>query len=427
MTDDEINGIIAWVIERGLVGASEIELLHEFCERSVAAGLALSSAMAVIDTLHPIWEGRAFLWSSDGTEGESAVEYGSSSVGENAERWERSAFYHKLNRTAPHRLWLMTTGGDEVRRRIGKGDPTDFYLLDGLKSEGHTDYVALVHRFASDGVIGEMDCVYSHWTTRKADGFSEEDCAALRRLVPALALASKSASLARIAGTLAEVYLGRDAGERVLRGRISRGVAEWIHAVLWFSDLRGFTSIADSSDPAEIIPLLNDYADAVISAVHQADGDVLKLIGDGILAIFHTGDRVDACRAALSAEADLRRRIHELNERRRSESRPISSVRLGLHLGDVLFGNIGSDTRLDFTVVGPTVNEVNRIVAMCRSVDRDVLASADFVAALPAAERARFVSVGRFALRGVRRAQELFTLDPDRPSAGGPRAGTNRR
>ena len=207
MTDDEINGIIAWVIERGLVGASEIELLHEFCERSVAAGLALSSAMAVIDTLHPIWEGRAFLWSSDGTEGEPAVEYGSSSVGENAERWERSAFYHKLNRTAPHRLWLMTTGGDEVRRRIGKGDPTDFYLLDGLKSEGHTDYVALVHRFASDGVIGEMDCVYSHWTTRKADGFSEEDCAALRRLVPALALASKSASLARIAGTLVEVYL----------------------------------------------------------------------------------------------------------------------------------------------------------------------------------------------------------------------------
>jgi adenylate cyclase len=391
MTDDEINGIIAWVIERGLVGASEIELLHEFCERSVAAGLALSSAMAVIDTLHPIWEGRAFLWSSDGTERESAVEYGSLSVGENAERWERSAFYHKLNRTAPLRLWLMTTGGDEVRRRIGKGDPTDFYLLDGLKSEGHTDYVALVHRFVSDGVIGEMDCVYSHWTTRKADGFSEEDCAALRRLVPALALASKSASLARIAGTLVEVYLGRDAGEHVLRGRMSRGVAERIHAVLWFSDLRGFTSIADSSDPAEIIPLLNE------------------------------------CRAALSAEADLRRRIHELNERRRSESRPISSVRLGLHLGDVLFGNIGSDTRLDFTVVGPAVNEVNRIVAMCRSVDRDVLASADFVAALPAPERARFVSVGRFALRGVRRAQELFTLDPDRPSAGGPRAGTNRR
>ena len=106
--------------------------------------------------------------------------------------------------------------------------------------------------------------------------------------------------------------------------------------------MRGFTSIADRSNPAEIIPLLNDYADAVISAVHRADGDVLKLIGDGILAIFHRGDRVNACRAALSAEADLRRRIHELNERRRSESSPISSVRVGLHLGDVLFGNIAA-------------------------------------------------------------------------------------
>ena len=100
---------------------------------------------------------------------------------------------------------------------------------------------------------------------------------------------------------------------------------------------------------------------------------MLKLIGDGILAIFHKGDRLDACRAALSAEADRRRRIHEVNEPRRSESSPISLVRLGLHLGDVLFGNIGSDTRFDFTVVGPAVNEVNRIVAMCRSVDRTCL------------------------------------------------------
>jgi adenylate cyclase len=265
-----------------------------------------------------------------------------------ARRRENAGIYHKLVPAPDH----VAGDGAQIGRRSARR----------LKSEGYADYVAQV-------LIGEMDCIYSHWTTRKADGFSEEDCAALRRLVPALALAWKSASLARIAGTLVEVYLGRDAGERVLRGRISRGVAERIHAVLWFSDLRGFTSIADRSNPAEIIPLLNDYADAVISAVHQADGDVLKLLGDGILAIFHRGDRVNACRAALSAEADLRRRIHELNERRRSESSPISSVRVGLHLGDVLFGNIGSDTRLDFTVVGPAVNEEPHRRDV-RSVDR---------------------------------------------------------
>ena len=218
----------------------------------------------------------------------------------------------------------------------------------------------------------------------------------------------KCVSLSRIAETLVEVYLGKDAGRRVLQGRISRGTAERINAVLWFSDLRGYTSLADSIEPAEVIPLLNDYAEVVISAVHEAGGDVLKLIGDGVLAIFQT---TDAAAGALRAAREMKRRVAELSARRQAEGRPVTTVRLGLHVGDVFYGNIGSDERLDFTVVGPAVNEVSRIVSMCRSVDRDLLASAEFVAATPAADQARFASVGRFALRGVRRAQELFTLD----------------
>jgi adenylate cyclase len=197
----------------------------------------------------------------------------------------------------------------------------------------------------------------------------------------------------------------------VLRGRISRGTAERIHAVLWFSDLRGYTSLADSIDPGEVIPLLNDYAEVVISAVHEAGGDVLKLIGDGVLAIFQATDAAAA--SALGAAQEMKRRLAELNARRQAEGRPVTTVRLGLHVGDVFYGNIGSNERLDFTVIGPAVNEVSRIVSMCRSVDRDLLASAEFVAATSAAERTRFASVGRFALRGVRRAQELFTLDWD--------------
>jgi adenylate cyclase len=281
-----------------------------------------------------------------------------------------------------------------------------------MKAEGQTDYVALVHRFASDGIIGEMDCVYSSWTTRHQDGFGDADLAALRRLVPALALSIKCASLARIAGTLVEVYLGRDAGQRVLKGRISRGAADRISAVLWFSDLQGYTKITDTAPPDEIIPLLNDYADAVISTIHEAGGDVLKLIGDGTLAIFRADDPADACRCALRAEAGLRLRVRALNERRTAEGHPVTTVYLGLHIGDVFYGNIGSDDRLDFTVVGPAVNEVSRIAAMCRSVDRSVVLSSDFAAATPEAERANLVSVGRYALRGVGRAQELFTLDP---------------
>jgi adenylate cyclase len=400
MYESDLSAVFAWLVECGLTGASETEMLNGFCDRCGRAGIDLARAVAIIDTLHPIYEGRVFRWRNDGVEETALIEYGRTNEGEAAANWQRSVFYH-----------LLTTGGDELRRRIGHGDPTDFPQLETLKAEGLTDYIAFVHRFAR-GTIGEMDCVYSFWTTRHEDGFSEEDVAALRRLVPTLALAIKCASLARIARTLVEVYLGRDAGQRVLSGRISRGVADRISAALWFSDLRGYASITDTSPPDEIIPLLNDYAEAVISAVHDAGGDVLKLVGDGILAIFKADDPADACRCALQAESSLRGRIGALNERRTADGRPVTSAYLGLHVGDVFYGNIGSQDRLDFTVVGPAVNEVSRIAAMCRSVDRHVVLSSDFVAAAPQEDRANFVSVGRFALRGVGRAQELFTLDP---------------
>ena len=199
----------------------------------------------------------------------------------------------------------------------------------------------------------------------------------------------------------------------MLDGRIRRGVADRIEAALWFSDLRGFTTIADSAAPEELIPLLNDYAEAVITAIQDAGGDVLKLIGDGTLAIFKSDDPAEASRQALVAEASLRRHVIALNARRAAEGRPTTSVYIGLHIGEVFYGNIGSTDRLDFTVVGPAVNETSRIASMCRSVDRPLLVSSAFASALPAEQRARLVSVGRFALRGVGRAQDLFTLDPE--------------
>jgi len=400
MQEDDIVAVSAWLVEQGLAGASEPDLLHGFCQRCRLAGLDLSRAMALVDTLHPVWEGRAFHWRDDGVTQAPVTEYGRTDQGVAAENWRRSVFSH-----------ILASGGSDLRRRLGHGDPCDFHNLADFRDEGQVDYLAMVTRFAHGGVIGQMDCVYFHWMTRRPDGFRDTDLAALRRLVPVLALAVKSASLARIAGTLADVYLGRDAGRLVLSGRISRGITEKIAAVLWFSDLRGFTTITDTAPPGEIIPLLNDYAEAAISAIDGAGGDVLKLIGDGILAIFRADDRAEACRCALVAEADLRRRIAALNLRRAAEQRPVTTVYLGLHIGDVFYGNIGADSRLDFTVVGPAVNEVSRVAAMCRSADRTVLLSSDFVAAAPPDARPHMVSVGRYALRGVGKAQELFTLD----------------
>jgi adenylate cyclase len=401
MDDSEVARTTAWLIERGLRGMAETELLQQFCERSVQAGLNLSRAAVIIDTLHPIYEGRAFRWRNDGVEESSLFEYGRTNEGEAAANWQQSVFYH-----------LLITGRDELRRRIGLGEPADFHLLDQMKAEGHTDYLAFVHRFSGEGTIGEMDCVYSYWATRHQDGFRDHDLVALRRLVPAVALAIKCASLARIAGTLVEVYLGRGAGRRVLSGRILRGAAERINAVLWFSDLKGYTMIADSVAPEQIIPLLNDYAEVVISAVHEGGGDILKLIGDGVLAIFEAADPAQACCSALRSEERLRSGMRAVNQRRAAAGDPVTSAYLALHIGEVFFGNIGSEERLDFTVVGPAVNEVSRVAAMCRSVERSVLVSPAFAAALPATEREKLVSVGRYALRGVGRAQELFTLNP---------------
>jgi adenylate cyclase len=258
-----------------------------------------------------------------------------------------------------------------------------------------------------------MDCVYSYWLTRRAEGFSEQGLSALRDLVPVLGLAIKSAAQVDIARTLGRVYLGRDASEQVLRGRIARGVTERIKTVLWFSDLRGSTAISENLTPDEIIPFLNDYAQAAIDAIHDEGGDVLKLMGDGVLAMFTNQDMTVAKRAALRAEHRFRRNMTDLNARRTADGRPTTSAYVGLHVGEVFYGNIGSEDRLDFTVVGPAVNEVSRIASMCRSVDRELLASSDFRAGLDVTGRGYLVSTGRFALRGIGRAQDLYTLDPD--------------
>jgi adenylate cyclase len=226
-------------------------------------------------------------------------------------------------------------------------------------------------------------------------------------------LAMKSASLSRIAGTLVETYLGRDAGRKVLAGSIRRGVADRIEAVLWFSDLRNYTRISDSAEPEQIIPLLNEYADAILSAIHDCGGDVLKLMGDGTLAIFTADDRAGACHAALTAADSARTAVTLVNQRRARENLPTTDMYLGLHIGEVFYGNIGSRERLDFTVVGPAVNEVSRIAGLCRSVDQPLLVSSAFASAIGEPKKL-LVSVGRYALRGVSKPQDLYTLDGER-------------
>jgi adenylate cyclase len=305
---------------------------------------------------------------------------------------------------------MLQSGDSLLRRRLNAATKDEFPALSDFLASGMTDYVAIINRFAGEHVLGDMDSVYSSWATKAPAGFSDGQIVALQRIAPSLALAIKSVSLTRMTATLMETYLGRDAGQRVLSGRIVRGIAERIDAVIWFSDLRGFTRITDTA-PEQVIPLLNDYSDAIVTAIHDHGGDVLKLIGDGTLAIFTADNRANACGAALSAAIAARAGIVELNRRRVVGGKPVTDMYLGLHVGEVFYGNVGSRERLDFTVVGPAVNEASRIAALCRSVDQPILTSSEF--ADVDNMRRRLISVGRYALRGVARPQELFTLDPD--------------
>ncbi|HET7880511.1 MAG TPA: adenylate/guanylate cyclase domain-containing protein [Acetobacteraceae bacterium] len=410
MDETRLTELSDWLTRAGLAGKSESDIVAGFCQRCVAAGLPIGACVLFIDTLHPVYEGRAFRWGF-GPDESPLVEYGRTNpdtlaaTGYNpedvriAELWRRSAHYR-----------MVQTGESFLRRRLTAEAVGEFGQLADWLAAGMTDYVAIISRFAAESVMGDMDGVYTSWGTSAPEGFSDGQIGVLQRLVPYLALAIKSVSLARMTGTLMETYLGRDAGRRVLSGRIVRGIAERIDAAVWFSDLRGFTRITDTA-PEQVIPLLNDYADASVSAIHEHGGDVLKLIGDGTLAIFTTGDRIHACNAALSAAMAAQRNVAELSLRRAAAGKPVTDMYLGLHVGEVFYGNIGGRERLDFTVIGPAVNEASRIAAMCRSADQPILMSAAFAGVGDI--RRRLVSVGRYALRGVSHPQELFTLDPD--------------
>ena len=390
-----------WIARQCLAGLTEEDLLAGVAERLVAAGLPVMRMAIGTDTLHPVIEGVVFRWQAGG--GVVTEKYDRPQTPLTEEAWSTSPFFR-----------LYKSGEPLLRRDLESPHyrAAEFPVLDELRREGGTDYVALFLRFGENAAVGDLDAFYGSFVAGQPGGFTEPQVAFLQSLAPTLALALRNASVTRIAATLVETYLGRDAGRQVLAGRIARGETDNIRAVLWYSDLRNFTRIADTIAPDQIVPFLNDYAEALVDAVHGHGGQVMKFIGDGLLAIFPIADPAAACTGALDAAVQARRAVNALNTRRTAAGLAVTDFGLGLHVGEVFYGNIGSLERLDFTVVGPAVNEANRIETMCRSLDQSVVISAAFAEAL-GDRRDRLVSLGRYALKGVRRPQELFTLDPD--------------
>ena len=395
--------IAEWIVAEGLGGASEASLVQGFCERIIASGVPLKRAYMGQRTLHPIYAGHTFEWNRGETEVKQQG-WDRTDV-EDGKAWETSPFQH-----------MATTGTMKMRRRLEATNVrSEFPLLDELREKGATDYLAVMTPFGrgTDRADAKPDGIVSSWTSDQPGGFSDDDIFSVEQLLPVFALAFKDASTRRIAHDVVGTYLGRDAGERVLSGEISRGSVETIRAVLWYCDLQGFTRIADRAPQEQLITMLNEYFECMVEPVQEHGGQVLKFLGDGLLAIFKLDDdaRADVCPSALDAAEEAQARVAALNTERRAAGLPVAEMYLALHLGNVMYGNIGARDRLDFTVVGPAVNEVSRIVAMCASLDQDLVISSAFAAAAGQCKR-RLVSLGRYALRGVRKPQELFTLAP---------------
>jgi adenylate cyclase len=298
-------------------------------------------------------------------------------------------------------------GEAEVRRRLDRpGVPLEFPILEELRAEGVTEYIALPLPFSQ----GRMNVISV--ATDRPGGFRDDYLLAFRELLPLLALVIETKETRRMTGTLLETYLGRDAGQRVLNGAVKRGDVVTLAAALWYCDLRGFTTLSERLPREQVIALLNDYFSCMAGPVHAHGGDVLKFIGDAMLAIFPIADDLDrdpACERALKAAKEALRDLEALNARRREQGETPIESGLALHRGTVMYGNIGAPDRLDFTVIGPAVNLVARLEPMCKPLGRRLLASASI--AEPCGST--LVSIGTHTVRGFAEPLELFTLPDD--------------
>ena len=401
MTQDSARVAISdWIVSAALAGASEVDIVSGACERMIGAGIALLRGSVAHDLLDPTFDARGVRW----LKGEGGFEEKFLRTDDplGNEDWKHSPFYH-----------LVESGAPMLRRRL---DATyrrgEFPMLDGFQDRGATDYVALASWIGENLRLGESKGIVASWTCEAPAGFTEAQIDLLREIMPALVLAFMLRTSHRATRTLLATYLGSDAAKRVLAGNLVRGRAEPIRAVVWYSDLVGFTRISDTASPGTVLELLNDYAEAQVEEIEARGGHVLKFIGDGILAIFPHDDMAVACKSALDAAARLNHRIAALNTRRAASGQPVTGTHVALHVGQLLYGNMGSPRRLDFTVLGPAVNEAARIEAFCASLEQSVIVSSAFAEASGEARR-QLVSVGRYAMKGIARPQELFTLDPE--------------
>lgn len=381
------HAVLDWLVAETRGERFLDNLFRDMCERLNAAGVMIGRATIHLRVHHPQWLGARILWRRGMLEAEiDTFDYGI----EETPQFQRS----------PARL--LYSGINEVRQMLG--DPAlaeNFPLYGDLFRQGLTEYLAWPLQYTLDKKHIVTFC------SDRPGGFLEWEIVALRDILPIFALASEVRLKNRMARTLLETYVGPHASEQILAGASTRGSGATIEAAIMICDLRDFTSLSDLWPRDDVIDMLNAYFDALSDPIEKQGGEILKFMGDGLLAIFPLSDP-QACAKLLLAIRHARRRMETLNRVHQERGLPHLRFGTGVHIGDVMYGNIGSRRRLDFTAIGPVVNIASRLETLTKALGRSILLSGEFV------ERAdchdEVDSVGLHALKGLGQPVDVYAL-----------------
>jgi adenylate cyclase len=390
MNAPDLQKVIDWLIDGARSSSAAPNMISDLCERLIAAGVPLWRVGLFVRTLHPDIYGRNFIW-QPGAE----VVIGTADFDiENTPEFQKSP------------LAIVFHEGGEVRLRVDDPQSRRFPFLDDMRAEGVTDYIALPLLFM-DGTINA-----SSWTTKQPGGFNDDQLAALKAVVPPLARIIEIVSLRRTAGLLLDTYVGNRAGERILGGQIRRGHAETMRAAIWLSDLRGFTALSDRLSAETVVEILNAYFDCQVPAIRKHGGEILKFMGDGLLAVFPIAEDDsnigEVCARVLEAARESRASVEAMHFH---SGEAIERFRFGvaLHVGNILFGNIGGGNRLDFTCIGPAVNLAARLEKIAGKLHRIVVASEAFTRVCADG----WTDLGEFPIAGFAKAERVYGLADD--------------
>jgi len=393
----DVSGILLdkvadWLMRTALAGEPLESMVQGFCERLAAAGVPVARVHLSLSMLHPLYDALSFTWARG-----QAIEIEGlrKKNGVPPERFLRSPYYHLISNKLEH-----------IRRRLTDAGATEFPIFDDLRAQGMTDYLAFIQSFGSEkqGMLGS-------WTTDSPGGFSESTIGALLRMQNHLAVAAKMAVLNKLADNMLTTYVGGDAGKRVLRGQVKRGDGDTIRAALVMADMRGSTKLAETVGRESYIETLNHFFDAIAAPFNRAGGQILSFLGDGFLAVYpcerHRAPSEIACRAALGGAFRATQRMSELNRQRKRQGLGEIGYGIGLHVGNVMFGNVGLTDRLTFSAFGSAVNEVQRLQGLTKKYPHQIIASSDFGTYCGG----NWVTIGKEQLAGAR--QKLTIMHPD--------------